>query len=77
MLTLCTVSLITVLLRSRTGFRRTDTVINRLIRGAIQTGFFVSLFAMADLFSFLFDQSSNLYAVFAMPIGRIYTNVSS
>jgi len=69
-----TISLITVLLRSRTGFRRTDTVVNRLIRGAIQTGFFVSLFAMADLFGFLFDQSSNLYSVFAMPIGRIYTN---
>ncbi|KAF8351336.1 hypothetical protein F5887DRAFT_1058222 [Amanita rubescens] len=69
-----TISLITVLLRSRTGFRRTDTVVNRLIRGAVQTGFFVSLFAMADLFGFLFDQSSNLYSVFAMPIGRIYTN---
>ncbi|KAL0577809.1 hypothetical protein V5O48_004176 [Marasmius crinis-equi] len=33
-----TVSLASVLSRSRTGFRRTDNILNRLIRGAIQTG---------------------------------------
>jgi len=63
-----------VLVRSRTGFRKTDTVINRLIRGAIQTGLFASLFALADLFSFVLHKNTNLYAMFAYPIGRIYTN---
>jgi len=63
-----------VLMRSRTGFRKTDTVINRLIRGAIQTGLFASLFALADLFSFVLHKNTNLYAMFAYPIGRIYTN---
>ncbi|KDR85756.1 hypothetical protein GALMADRAFT_234820 [Galerina marginata CBS 339.88] len=63
-----------VLARSRTGFRKTDTVINRLIRGAIQTGLFASLFALADLFSFVLHRNTNLYAMFAYPIGRIYTN---
>jgi len=63
-----------VLARSRTGFRKTDTVINRLIRGAIQTGLFASLFALADLFSFVLHRDTNLYAMFAYPIGRIYTN---
>jgi hypothetical protein len=62
------------LARSRTGFRKTDTIINRLIRGAIQTGFFVSLFALADLFSFVLHRNTNFYAFFAYPIGRIYTN---
>lgn len=60
--------------RSRTGFRRTDTIINRLIRGAIQTGLFASIFALADMFSFLLYRQTNLYAMFAYPIGRIYTN---
>ena len=70
------VSLSWVLSRSRTGFRRTDTVINRIIRGAVQTGLFVSLFALGDLFSFLLHRDTNLYAMFAYPMGRIYTNVS-
>ncbi|RDB28699.1 hypothetical protein Hypma_015900 [Hypsizygus marmoreus] len=63
-----------VLSRSRTGFRKTDTIINRLIRGAIQTGLFASVFALADLFSFVLHGDTNLYAMFAYPIGRIYTN---
>ncbi|KAF8971743.1 hypothetical protein BDZ97DRAFT_1913654 [Flammula alnicola] len=71
---LITVVLSVVLARARTGFRKTDTVINRLIRGAIQTGLFASLFALADLFSFVLHRNTNLYAMFAYPIGRIYTN---
>ena len=50
-------------------------MINRLIRGAIQTGLFASIFALADLFSFVLHRETNLYAMFAFPIGRIYTNV--
>jgi len=69
-----TISLSYILSRSRTGFRRTDTIINRLIRGAVQTGLFASLFALADMFSFLLHRNTNLYAMFAYPLGRIYTN---
>ncbi|KAJ6588640.1 hypothetical protein B0H19DRAFT_1248263 [Mycena capillaripes] len=71
---LITASLVAALARSRTGFRKTDTVINRLIQGAIETGTFASMFALADLFSFVFFRNTNLYAMFAFPIGRIYTN---
>ncbi|KIK07237.1 hypothetical protein K443DRAFT_87626 [Laccaria amethystina LaAM-08-1] len=71
---LITAVLTFVLSRSRTGFQKTDSMINRLIRGAIQTGLFVSIFALADLFSFLLHRDTNLYAMFAFPIGRIYTN---
>lgn len=63
--------------RSKTGFRKTDSVINRLIRGSIQTGLFVSIFALGDLFTFTLHGNTNLYAMFAYPIGRIYTNVRS
>ncbi|KAF7296615.1 hypothetical protein HMN09_01069200 [Mycena chlorophos] len=70
-ITLC---LTVALMRSKTGFRTTDTIINRLIGGAIRTGMFASIFALADLFSFLLHRNTNLYAMFAYPIGRIYTN---
>jgi hypothetical protein len=63
-----------VLSSSRTGFRRTDTIINRLIRGAVQTGVFACIFALADMFSFLLHRETYLYAMFAYPLGRIYTN---
>ncbi|CAK5269778.1 unnamed protein product [Mycena citricolor] len=62
------------LTRSKTGFRATDSVINKLIGGAIRTGLFASMFAFGDLFSFLLHRNTNLYAMFAYPIGRIYTN---
>ncbi|KAL0955079.1 hypothetical protein HGRIS_003996 [Hohenbuehelia grisea] len=71
---LITFSLSFVLSRSKTGFRRTDSIINRLIRGAVQTGLFASIFALADLFSFVLHRDTNFYAMFAFPIGRIYTN---
>ncbi|KAF9526426.1 hypothetical protein CPB83DRAFT_837351 [Crepidotus variabilis] len=63
-----------MLARSKTGFRKTDSIINRMIRGAVQTGLFASIFALGDLFSFVLHQDTLLYAMFAYPIGRIYTN---
>ncbi|PFH54583.1 hypothetical protein AMATHDRAFT_72380 [Amanita thiersii Skay4041] len=69
-----TIILIYVLINSRTGLRRTDTVINRLIRGAVQTGLFAAIFALADLSTFIRHEGTNFYAMFAYPIGRIYTN---
>ncbi|KAF7357592.1 hypothetical protein MSAN_01355600 [Mycena sanguinolenta] len=71
---LITLCLTVALWRSKTGFRSTDTIINRLIGGAVRTGLFASIFALADLFSFLLHRDTNLYAMFAYPIGRIYTN---
>ncbi|VDB92590.1 unnamed protein product [Peniophora sp. CBMAI 1063] len=61
-------------LKSRTGFRRTDHILNRLIRGAIQTGVFAAIFALADLATFIQYPAANFYGMFAIPIGRIYTN---
>ncbi|EPQ59857.1 hypothetical protein GLOTRDRAFT_126152 [Gloeophyllum trabeum ATCC 11539] len=62
------------LYRSRGGIQRTNRILNRLIRGAVQTGLFASIFALGDLFGFLLHRQTNLYAMFAYPIGRIYTN---
>ncbi|KIY52596.1 hypothetical protein FISHEDRAFT_55826 [Fistulina hepatica ATCC 64428] len=64
-----------VLLRfSRTGFQRTDTVLNRLIQSTVQTGFFAALFSTLVLVFFRVSPSTNLYGMFCIPIGRIYTN---
>ncbi|TFY83479.1 hypothetical protein EWM64_g531 [Hericium alpestre] len=62
------------LLRSKSGFRKTDNVLNRLVRGAIQTGVFAGIFSLSDLATFLQYPDTNMYGMFAIPIGRIYTN---
>ncbi|KAH7886537.1 hypothetical protein F5I97DRAFT_1003507 [Phlebopus sp. FC_14] len=72
--TFITVTLTIILMRSKTGFRKTDTVVNRLIRGAIQTGLFAGIFSLGDLITFTALPTTNLYGMFAIPIGRIYTN---
>jgi len=72
--TLVTGSLGSILYRSRTGFKKTDSVINRLIRGAVQTGLFAVIFSLGDLVTFLKFPTTNLFGMFAVPIGRIYTN---
>jgi len=51
------ITLVIVFSRSRTGFRKTDTVLNRLIWGAIQTGLFAGIFSMGDLISLSFSRT--------------------
>lgn len=51
-------------------------MLNRLIRGAVQTGIFAGVFSLGDLIAFLNWPNTNFYGMFAIPIGRIYTNVS-
>ncbi|KAF8171190.1 hypothetical protein K438DRAFT_1982180 [Mycena galopus ATCC 62051] len=75
-------------------FTSTDKVFNRLIRTAVQSGFFTcgysgpsnercnelkrvrnsAVFALGNLFSFRFAPSTYMVALFALPIGRIYTH---
>ncbi|KAJ7456857.1 hypothetical protein B0H11DRAFT_2199945 [Mycena galericulata] len=66
--------LIFVLSRSKTGFRRTDKIINSLIRGAIQSGLLVTMFTLGDLLCFTLSSKTNLYTMFVYPLGRVYTN---
>ncbi|KIM65694.1 hypothetical protein SCLCIDRAFT_446568 [Scleroderma citrinum Foug A] len=71
----CPVSsvLSTVLLRSKMGWSPSDTVVQCLIHGAVQTGLFASIFALCDLICFLWLPST-LYAMFVISIDRIYSN---
>ncbi|KAH8827508.1 hypothetical protein DL96DRAFT_1816474 [Flagelloscypha sp. PMI_526] len=69
-----TVILSRALWKSKLGIRGTDTVINRSVRAAIQSGLFSSVFAVLVFLSFLFWPKTYLYAVFFWPLGRIYSN---
>ena len=69
-------TLVIIFSRSRTGFRKTDTILSRLIRGAIQTGLFAGLFSMGDVITFVVLPNATPYGMFAIPLGRIYSNVS-
>ncbi|KAL4062144.1 hypothetical protein J3A83DRAFT_2404823 [Scleroderma citrinum] len=62
------------LIRAKTGWPRTDIVLRRLIRGAIQTGLFATILQLGDLVSFLVMPETNFYGMFAIPVGRIYSN---
>ncbi|KAJ7811703.1 hypothetical protein B0H14DRAFT_2859293 [Mycena olivaceomarginata] len=51
-------------------------VLNTMIRNAVQSGSFtVTIFALGTLFSFRFAPGTYMLALFALPIGRIYTHI--
>ncbi|KAH8833063.1 hypothetical protein DL96DRAFT_1552100 [Flagelloscypha sp. PMI_526] len=60
--------------RSKTGVARTNTIIHRCIRAAIQSGLFTSVFAFAALLGFVFWTDTYLYLIFGWPVGRIYSS---
>ncbi|KAJ7112664.1 hypothetical protein C8R44DRAFT_797965 [Mycena epipterygia] len=59
---------------SKTSSTSMDKVLNRLIRTAIQSGFFTGIFALGVLLSSHFSPGTYMFALFALPIGRIYTH---
>ncbi|KAF8206870.1 hypothetical protein K438DRAFT_1816549 [Mycena galopus ATCC 62051] len=61
--------------RWRTNFfADTDKLLNRLIRTAVQSGFFTAVFALGTLLSSRFSPGTYMVSVFSLPIGRIYTH---
>ncbi|KAH8831664.1 hypothetical protein DL96DRAFT_1552932 [Flagelloscypha sp. PMI_526] len=60
--------------KSKTGSTRTNTIINRCIAASIQSGLFSSVFALGVVVAFLLSPDTYLYAIFAWPLGRIYSN---
>ncbi|KAF8237127.1 hypothetical protein L208DRAFT_1249021 [Tricholoma matsutake] len=63
-----------VLSRSRTGFHKSDTVLNRLIRGSVQTGLFAGIFSIITLVCFLKSPRTQFFGMFGIPISRMYSN---
>ncbi|KAF7372164.1 hypothetical protein MVEN_00075500 [Mycena venus] len=68
-----TVFLVVYLNRSRTGLSRTDTVIDRLIRSAIESAAVATLFAIMVLITFTRLPFPGLHLMFSIPLGCIYT----
>ncbi|KAF8999303.1 hypothetical protein BDQ17DRAFT_756729 [Cyathus striatus] len=67
-------TLCVLLHRSRTGFERSDTMINKLILFAVNTGLLTSICACASLISITVAGETFLYIGFFFCIGRLYTN---
>ncbi|KAH8824028.1 hypothetical protein DL96DRAFT_1616142 [Flagelloscypha sp. PMI_526] len=59
---------------SRTGFTKTNAIVNRCIRTAIQSGLFPSIFAIGNLVAFVGWPKTLFFTVFKFPLGRIYSN---
>uniref|UniRef100_A0A0W0FSB5 DUF6534 domain-containing protein n=1 Tax=Moniliophthora roreri TaxID=221103 RepID=A0A0W0FSB5_MONRR len=67
-------SLCITLYRAKTGFKRSDTMISKLINFSANTGLATSMCAMASLISLVASPKTLIYALFYFCIGRLYTN---
>jgi len=67
-------SLCFMLRRSRTGFRKSDTMINTLMLFVVNTGVLTSCCAIAALIALVASPFTLIYASFYFCIGRLYTN---
>ncbi|KAF8911863.1 hypothetical protein CPB85DRAFT_1434667 [Mucidula mucida] len=60
--------------RSRTGFKRSDTMISKLILFSVSTGLMTSVCAIASLISILAWSTTLIYVAFYFSLGRLYSN---
>ncbi|KAF8814868.1 hypothetical protein BYT27DRAFT_7156633 [Phlegmacium glaucopus] len=67
-------TLCVLLNQARTGFKKSDTIINKLIIFVVNTGVLTTCCAMASLISLILSPNSLIYASFYFCIGRFYTN---
>ena len=70
------VILIRVLLKSRSGFGKSDSVVNHLIRNIIQTGCLAMIWAVVALGSWFLLPNVTIYRLFDMTSGTVYAHVS-
>ncbi|KAM5546149.1 hypothetical protein V8D89_000275 [Ganoderma adspersum] len=57
----------------KTGMTVTDSLINKIIRISVQTGFITALFAVMTLILY-FTSSAGYDLIFHMPLAKLYTN---
>jgi len=67
-------SLCILLNKARTGYKKSDTVINMLIVFVVNTGILTTCCAVASLISLVLSPDSLIYAAFYFCIGRFYVN---
>ncbi|TDL25580.1 hypothetical protein BD410DRAFT_784599 [Rickenella mellea] len=70
---LITCTLLYFLNKSRTGFRRTDSLINDLMWASLSTGLFPSVFAIAQLITFLAMPNNLINASISLFLCKVYS----
>ncbi|KAI0316362.1 hypothetical protein OF83DRAFT_1172972 [Amylostereum chailletii] len=63
-----------LLQKSRTGFRRSDTMITRLIIFTVNTGLLTSIDAICSLVTYAASPNTFIYICFFFALGRLYSN---
>ncbi|KAF9057471.1 hypothetical protein BJ165DRAFT_35260 [Panaeolus papilionaceus] len=71
---LITAALLFFLHRSRTGFKKSDTMISTLITFTVSTGLLTSICAVASMISILASGHTLIYVAFYFCLGRLYSN---
>ena len=61
----------------RTGTRRPDNILNRFIESTTNTGCLTVLLSVPAMLAVAYSPKTNLYWMFTIPLGRLYTYVSS
>ncbi|KAL5480519.1 hypothetical protein ACEPAI_1789 [Sanghuangporus weigelae] len=69
-----TVFLLYYLLRSRTGFERTDSIISTICTTTVKAAVPVTVLCILDLCFLTTTPNNNLHYMFALPVGRLLTN---
>lgn len=67
-------TLIFLLYRSKTGFSKSDSIVNQLILYSLNTGFLTSICALLSLISITVYPTTFIFITFYTPLGRLYTN---
>ncbi|KAK0498735.1 hypothetical protein EDD18DRAFT_49162 [Armillaria luteobubalina] len=57
----------------KTGFKRSDDLIDKIIRITVQTGLITSVCALVDLITFL-SLPTGIHLIFNLPLSKLYTN---
>jgi hypothetical protein len=62
------------LIKSKTGFRRTDAMLTRLVRLIIETGFATTVIAVVDLALFAGVTGNNVHFITDLMVSKLYAN---
>ncbi|KAI9507853.1 hypothetical protein F5148DRAFT_64684 [Russula earlei] len=71
---LITFFLTRVLVMSRSGMPKSDTMVNYLVRSVIQTGCLATTWALAALVTWFFLSNNLVYRIFDLTSGTVYTH---
>jgi hypothetical protein len=65
-----------VLLNSRSGLEKSDSLVHHVVRRVIQIGLFATTWSLVGMATWFLLPKYTVYAFFDMTVGSIYTHVS-